>query len=45
MCEFLPFCAEDIALGTPRKSSGFYTTESGIRVLFNETKEDVTDKF
>ena len=41
----MPFCAEDVVLGTPRHSSAFYTTEKGIRVLFNDTKEDVTDKF
>jgi len=41
--EFIPFCPENIAFGTPRSSVRTVHIDGHIRILSNKTKEDLTE--
>lgn len=41
--EFIPFCPEDLAFGTPRPSVRLVNIEGDIRVHSNKTGDDLTD--
>lgn len=41
-CDFIPFCPEHLAYGTPRPSIRLIRSNSTVRVVTNNTKEDRT---